>query len=146
MPDNWPVPEGKTPVGLSDPPDGAIIMLVPFTMGTRLPLGAEYMCVGVTENCDCDAVEGRVGSVVAAVLLGPRPGMLRGKQVENRGSVVLNRAVDQDLEAKSAIVPSSPRSTSMSSVLSSLTPVSEELPLQTPPWSDSILIQLNFTG
>ena len=72
--------------------------------------------------------------------------MLRGKQVENRGSVVLNRAVDQDLEAKSAIVPSSPRSTSMSSVLSSLTPVSEELPLQTPPWSDSILIQLNFHG
>ena len=41
MPDNWPVPEGKTPVGPSDAPDGAIIMLVPFTMGTRLPLGAE---------------------------------------------------------------------------------------------------------
>ena len=104
------------------------------------------MCVGVTENCDGDTDEGRVGRVVAAVVLGPRPGMLRGKQVENRGSVVLNSAVDQALEAKSAIVPSSSRSTSMSSVLSSLTPVSEELPLQTPPWSDSKLVQFSFLG
>ncbi len=98
------------------------------------------MCVGVTENCDCDNVGGRVGRVVATVLLGPRPGMLRGKQVENKGSVVLNSAFDHDFEAKSSIAPSMPRSTSMSSVLSSLTPVSEELPLQTPPWSDCILI------
>lgn len=104
------------------------------------------MCVGVTENCDCDNDGGRVGSVVATVLLGPRPGMLRGKQVENRGSVVLNSASDQVFEAKSSIVPSISRSTSMSSVLSSLTPVSEELPLQTPPWSDRILIQFGFIG
>ena len=102
------------------------------------------MCVGVTENCDCDNDGGRVGRVVATVLLGPRPGMLRGKHVEKRGSVVLNNAFDHDFEAKSSIVPSTLRSTSMSSVLSSLTPVSVELPLQTPPWSDSILIRSTF--
>ena len=90
------------------------------------------MCVGVTENCDCDNVGGRVGRLVATVLLGPRPGMLRGKQVENKGSVVLNSVFDHDFEAKSSIVPSISRSTSISSVLLSLTPVSEELPLQTP--------------
>ena len=70
--------------------------------------------------------------------------MLRGKQVENRGSVVLNSAFDQDFETVSAIVPSMSRSTSMSSVLLSVTPVSEELPLQTPPWSDRILSQFSF--
>ena len=104
------------------------------------------MCVGVTENWDCDTVEGRAGRVVAAVLFGPRPGMLRGKQVENRGSVVLKSVFDQDFEAKSVIVPSMSRSTSMSSVLLSVTPVSEELPLQTPFWSDRTLIQFRFIG
>ena len=90
------------------------------------------MCVGVTENCDCDNDGGRVGRLVATVLLGPRPGMLIGKQVENKGSVVLNSVFDHDFEAKSSIVPSMSRSTSISSVLLSLTPVFEELPLQTP--------------
>lgn len=67
--------------------------------------------------------------------------MLRGKQVENKGSVVLNSVFDHDFEAKSSIVPSISRSTSMSSVLLSLMPVSEELPLQTPSLSERILIK-----
>ena len=98
------------------------------------------MRVGVTEGCDCDNVGRRVGRLVAIVLLGPRPGTLIGKQVEYRGSVVLYSVLDHDFEAKSSIVPSMSRSTSISSVLSSLTPVSEELPLQTPFLSGSILI------
>ena len=104
------------------------------------------MCVGVTEGCDCDDVGRRVGKLVATVLLGPRPGTLIGKQVENRGSVVLNRVFDQDFEANSSIVPSMSRSTSMSSVLSSLTPVSEELPLQTPFLSDRLSIKSGLAG
>ena len=72
--------------------------------------------------------------------------MLTGKQVENKGSVVLNSVFDHDFEAKSSIVPSMSRSTSISSVLSSLTPVFEELPLQTPSLSDEILIKSSLTG
>lgn len=104
------------------------------------------MCVGLTEICDCDNDGGRVGRLVATVLLGPRPGMLTGKQVENRGSVVLNSVFDHDFDAKSSIVPSMSRSTSISSVLSSLTPVCEELPLQTPSWSDRILVKSSSIG
>lgn len=113
-----------------DTPDGAIIMLVPFTIGTALTPDAEYTGITVTEGGCVDA--NVVESIGIAVLLGARPGIWSGKHWEAMGSVNVKRGFDHDGVTESPNFAVTSRSTAMSSLLSSLTPVVEGLPVQTP--------------
>lgn len=123
---------------------------MPFAIGWKPPAEAEGTCVEVSEVPDDEVVEIGVDTAVldpvvldtvvidTALLLGGRPGILRGMHVDARGMLVLYVAFVVDGKGG---LPSAPTSTFMSRVLLNLTLV-EELPLHTSVGSGKISVSL----